>query len=108
MFAHLVWPALFLSSVTAQKLGQLVPTQVFLVPGDHRPQFGHLPSQLPVFPTQIPKTTEQEKPIQNGEEGMCGIFSWSFHKNVISVHFFQIQSPVIGDKKMEQKIKTVK
>lgn len=72
-------------------------------PGAH---FGQLPRQLHAFSIQIPKTTEKGKPIQNGEEGMCIIFSWSFHKNVISVHFFP--NTELGDKKIEQKIKTVR
>jgi len=35
MFARLVWPSLFLSSVTAHGLGQTVPTRALLVPGAH-------------------------------------------------------------------------
>lgn len=72
------------------RLGLLVSTPDLFMPDHHGAHFGQLPSQLHTFLMQIPKTTEKEKTIQNGEEeGMCSIF------NFTQKH--QIKSSVIGD-----------
>lgn len=71
-------------------------------------QFGQLPRQLHAFPIQIPKTTEKESPSKM-EKRACAVSSASlFTKMSFQFTFSQIQSSVLGDKKIEQKIKTVR